>query len=278
MERAKAPCSSSRRTRGRPSHGREAERIRPASPGEEDFNRAAPWLDSQLTHPPPTIRSFHATGPQSYEAVATARGMAVVRRGSDRCVRTSDSRRAAYPASWISMRLPDGSETNAWRLDPTGLGSLTSTPRPRNSATVPSRLSTSRAKCWPCPGLDLGGRRASSARRMAKVCRRAWIMAPAGTGWPGRRPGRTVRRGGRRRPRLSLSPRRLTNGGASGVNSTPEGLPGDLPSPHGSVRWGTCLDHQWPFERVTRLLDRICSPVVVAPSIDVGLAQAPSRR
>ena len=45
------------------SHGREADRIRPANSGEEDFNRAG--LDSQLTHPPPTIRSFHATRPQS---------------------------------------------------------------------------------------------------------------------------------------------------------------------------------------------------------------------
>lgn len=55
---------------------------------------------------------------------------------------------SAHPTTWwSSTRLPDGSARNAWRLDPTGVGSLTSTARSRSSATVPSRSSTSKAKC-----------------------------------------------------------------------------------------------------------------------------------
>jgi len=67
---------------------------------------------------------------------------------SDSTLRGGAHQPSTHPTTWwSSTRLPDGSVRNAWRLDPTGVGSLTSTARSRSSATVPSRSSTSKAKC-----------------------------------------------------------------------------------------------------------------------------------
>ena len=58
----------------------------------------------------------------------------------------------AEPGSCSSIRLPAGSYMNDWRPVPTGTGSVTRRPRPRSSATAPSRSVTASAKCWPRSG------------------------------------------------------------------------------------------------------------------------------
>ena len=49
--------------------------------------------------------------------------------------------------SCSSIMLPDGSNRNAWRAEPTPLGSRTSMPRSRSSETALSRSATWMAKC-----------------------------------------------------------------------------------------------------------------------------------